>query len=72
MTGADKTPQDTMAALWMAPFTLGMTMLECMSSASQAWLQMLFMPEHHHGHDQHTDLEVPDPIEETGEQDLFA
>lgn len=68
----DKTQADWLAAMWMAPFTIGMTMLETMSSASQAWLQMLFAPESHHAHGQHTDLEVPDPIEDTGEHDLFA
>lgn len=72
MTSADETSKDWMAALWMAPFSLSMTMLECLSSASQSWLQMVFAPEHHHGHDQHADLEVPDPIEDTGEHDLFA
>jgi hypothetical protein len=72
MVTADEDPKDWMAALWMAPFTIGVTMLEAMSSASQAWLQMLFAPESHHAHDRHTDLEVPDPIEDTGEHDLFA
>ncbi len=60
------------AALWMMPFTMGMTLLESWASVSDAWLQMLFSPEKHHGHDHHADLEVPDPIEDDGEHDLFA
>lgn len=72
MTSADEIPRGWMAAMWMAPFTVGLTMLECMSNLSQSWLQTVFAPERMHGHEKHTDLEVPDPIEDTGEHDLFA
>ena len=72
MVKTDEISKDWMAAMWMAPFTFGVTMLESMSSVSHAWLQMLFSPERQHAHDRHADLEVPDPIEETGEHDLFA
>lgn len=72
MVTTQEDPKDWMAALWMAPFTFGVTMLESISSVSQVWLQMLFAPERQHGHGQHSDLEVPDPIEDTGEHDLFA
>lgn len=72
VSAADESPRDWLAALWMAPFTASMTMLECLSTVTEAWVQMLFAPERHHPHAAHADLEVPDPIEDTGEHDLFA
>ena len=66
------TDHSEFAALLLMPITFGMTMLESLSSVSDAWLQMLFSPAHQHGHDHHQDLEVPDPIEDAGEHDLFA
>jgi len=60
------------AALWLAPFTASMTMLECWGNLTDSWCKTVFSPAYHHAHDHHVDLEVPDPIEEDGEHDLFA
>lgn len=68
----DDSPRDWMTALWMAPFTIGMALWQGTTALTEAWAKTVFEPAHRHPHDSHSDLEVPDPIEEDGEHDLFA
>ena len=59
-------------ALLATPFTMTMASLQYWSELSESWWQMVFCPAKFHGHEHAHQLEVPDPIEDEGEHDLFA
>lgn len=65
-------PENWPAALMMAPFTMTMASCKYWAEMSEDWWKMVFSPTRFHDHESHHQLEVPDPIEDEGEHDLFA
>ena len=62
----------SVAIATMGPHAWLFTMWQNWAKFNEQWFRTVFSPASHHAHDSHTDLEVPDPIEENGEHDLFA
>lgn len=60
------------ASAVMAPLSFGLASWEYWAQFSEVWWKNVFTPAYHHGHEDHCQLEVPDPIEVEGEHDLFA
>jgi hypothetical protein len=66
-------PNEMMVAAWQMMQLPPILMTAWWYQAMQAWLP--FLPLHHQHinfHEEHDQLVVPDPIEEEGEQALFA
>ncbi|OCC25018.1 hypothetical protein MB02_06170 [Croceicoccus estronivorus] len=64
--------QDWLATMWMMPFQMSMACWESWMAMSDNYCRTVFRPASFHGHEHHKQLEVPDPIMEDGEHDLFA
>jgi len=65
-------PQNWLASAWISPFNLSAAVWDSWLMLADNWCQMVFRPSHFHPHEHHSQLEVPDPILEDGEHDLFA
>lgn len=64
--------QDWLATMWMMPFQVTIGFWESWMTLSGDFCRTVFRPASFHGHEEHSQLEVPDPIKEDGEHDLFA
>ena len=64
--------QDWLASLWIMPFQMSLAIWKSWMAMSDDWCRTVFRPARFHGHEDHKQLEVPDPIREDGEHDLFA
>lgn len=65
-------PDNWFASALMAPMSFGLASCDYWAQFSEVWWKNVFTPAYHHAHEDHCQLEVPDPIEEDGEHDLFA
>jgi hypothetical protein len=63
---------NTVSSTFVSPFEFSEAVCSYWSNLSENWWRMVFAPAYHHLHEGHAQLEVPDPIEEEGEHDLFA
>ncbi len=63
---------DWLAPAMMAPVSFNLAVWNYWVEFSELWWKNVFTPRYHHEHPDHCQLEVPDPIEEEGEHDLFA
>ncbi|MEZ5748367.1 MAG: hypothetical protein R3D83_00250 [Caenibius sp.] len=64
--------QDWLASSWMIPFNLMTAGWDSWRALNESWCKTVFCPAEFHAHEDHSQLEVPDPIRENGEHDLFA
>lgn len=64
--------KDWLASAWMLPYRTTMAFWESWMALSDDWCRTVFRPASFHKHEDHAQLEVPDPIFEDGEHDLFA
>ncbi len=64
--------QDWFATAWMLPFQMTVAFWESWMTLSEDFCRTVFRPASFHRHEEHNQLEVPDPIKEHGEHDLFA
>ena len=64
--------QDWLATMWMMPYQMTVAFWESWMTLSEDFCRTVFRPAFFHPHDEHNQLEVPDPIKEDGEHDLFA
>ncbi|WP_324740168.1 hypothetical protein U8326_10325 [Tsuneonella sp. CC-YZS046] len=63
---------DWLASAALAPVSFNLAVWDYWAEFSELWWKNVFTSRYHHGHPDHCQLEVPDPIEEEGEHDLFA
>ncbi len=61
-----------LASAMMAPVSFNLAIWDYWTGFSELWWKNVFASRYHHEHPDHCQLEVPDPIEEEGEHDLFA
>ena len=62
---------DAMTALWTMPFNFMRMMHDMQIDTMHAWGRA-FLQAPHHRHEPASQLEVPDPLEDDFEHDLFA
>lgn len=65
-------PDDMVGMLWMLPLAMGQATLGLSAELSQLWWRQMFHSDRRCRHEGEHQLEVPDPIEEQGERELFA
>jgi hypothetical protein len=61
-----------LASFWTMPFNYMRMMHDLQVEAMHAWARALWSHGPHHAHEAPNQLEIPDPIAEALEQDLFA
>lgn len=59
-------------SLWSLPFAMVRLMHDFEIDSMHAWARSVWGHDHVHPHEPATQLEIPDPIAEAPEQDLFA
>ena len=64
--------QDWLASSWMIPFNMMTPGWDSWCKFNESWCKTVFSPAGFHGHEDHSQLEVPHPIRDDGEHDLFA
>lgn len=63
---------DWMISAWVIPFNLMTAGWDSWCKLNEGWCKTVFRPAEFHDHETHSQLEVPDPIRDNGEHDLFA
>jgi hypothetical protein len=71
-TRSPEDSDDWLAASMMAPYSFNLAVWGYWAQFSEMWWKNVFTPNYCHEHEHNCQLEVPDPIEEEGEHDLFA
>lgn len=64
--------QDWLASIWMMPFHMSAAFWQNWMHMSDDFCRTVFRPAKFHGHEDHNQLEVPDPLADDDEHDLFA
>jgi hypothetical protein len=59
-------------SVWSLPFTYARMMHDLQVEGLHAWARALWAHGAHHAHEPPNQLEIPDPIADALEQDLFA
>lgn len=61
-----------LVSLWSMPFTFARMMHDFEVDSMHNWARLFWSYDRPHRHEPATELEIPDPIAEAPEQDLFA